>query len=83
MTETEIKQRLRIWIAERCGKVAPSEIHDDTPIIEQRIVSSLHALELLGYIEQIRDRPLERSEIKPFMLRSIDAIYTGFFQAQP
>jgi len=83
MTEAEIKQSLRVWIAERCGKVAPGEIHDDTPIIEERLVSSLHALELLGYIEQIRERPLERSDFKPFMLRSIDAIYTGFFQAQP
>jgi acyl carrier protein len=79
MTESEIKNRLRHWIVERCGKITLEEIHDDTPIIEQRIVSSLHALELLCYIEQMRERPLETSELKPFMLRSIDAIYTVFF----
>jgi acyl carrier protein len=80
MTEAEIKDRLRTWIAERSGKISAAEIHDDTPIIEQRIVSSLHALELLCYIEQIRNRPLDRAELKPAMLRSIDAIYSVFFR---
>jgi hypothetical protein len=79
MTEREIKDRLRTWIAERCGRVPPAEILDDTPIVEQRIVSSLHALELLCFIEEMRERPLSRSELKPAMLRSIDAIYAGFF----
>jgi acyl carrier protein len=81
MNETEIKEQLRNWIAQR-GQVPASEISDDTPIIEQRIVSSLHALQLLCYIEELRERPLDRAELKPQMLRSIDAIYEVFFGAQ-
>lgn len=81
MSETEIKEQLRNWIAQR-GQIPASEVRDDTAIIEGRIVSSLHALELLCYIEELRERPLERGELRPNMLRSIDAIYTIFFRPQ-
>lgn len=81
MNETYIKEQLRNWIAQR-GEIPVSEVCDDTPIIEQRIVSSLHALQLLCYIEELRERPLDRAELRPNMLRSIDAIYTVFFGAQ-
>lgn len=81
MSENEIKEQLRNWIAQRSGLITATEIQNDTPIIEHRIVSSLHALELLCFIEELRERPLDRAELKPNMLRSIDAIYKVFFRA--
>lgn len=79
MTETEVKAALRSWIAQRNGKISLEEIDDDTPLIENRVVSSLHAMELLAFVERLRGRKLDIAEIKPRMLQSVASIYRGFF----
>lgn len=81
MTEEQIKQELRAWIVKRNGRVRAEDVQDDTRIIENRIVTSLHAMELLTYVERLRGRALVIDEIKPRMLQSIDSIYRGFFEA--
>jgi len=80
MTELEIKQILRDWIAKTNGKIQTDELNDDTPIIERRIISSLQVMELLLFIEQLSDRPINFSQIKQNLFRDINAIHKNFFQ---
>jgi acyl carrier protein len=82
MSEQTIKAELRSWIVQRSGGVRTEDIADDTPIIEQRIVSSLHAVELLVFIEALSGRRLRLEQVRPRALHSIDAIYANFF-AEP
>lgn len=78
-TEAEIRQSLRDWIAKTSGKIQPDQLADDTPIIEQRIVSSLQVMDLILFIEQLSDKPIEVEDLKAGVFRSIDSIYQNFF----
>ncbi|HET9234112.1 MAG TPA: acyl carrier protein [Candidatus Eisenbacteria bacterium] len=75
----KIKDALRIWIAKKNGKLAPEAIADDTPILEQRLLSSLHVPELILYVEQLSGRPISVGQLKPGVFRSIDTIAANFF----
>jgi hypothetical protein len=77
----EIKHALRTWIANKNGKVGPDAIADDTPILEQRILTSLHVPELILYVEQLSGNRVAVSQLKPGVFRSIDAIVSNFFGA--
>ncbi|MDZ8187703.1 MAG: hypothetical protein RMX96_22985 [Nostoc sp. ChiSLP02] len=79
-TELEIKQALHEWIVNTNGKIQSDELKDDTPIIERRIISSLQVMELLLFIEQLSDRPINFSNIKHKVFRDINAIHHNFFQ---
>ena len=75
----EIRDALRTWIATKNGKVTPEAIADDTPILEQRLLSSLHVPELILYVEQLSGKPISVGQLKPGVFRSIDAIAANFF----
>ncbi len=79
-TELEIRQALREWIVKTNGKIQSDELKDDTPIIEHRIISSLQVMELLLFIEQLSERPINFSNIKQKVFRDINAIHNNFFQ---
>lgn len=79
-TELEIRQTLREWIVKKNGKIQSDELNDDTPIIERRIISSLQVMELLLFIEQLSDRPINFSNIKQKVFRDINAIHNNFFE---
>ena len=81
-TEEEIRQSLRDWIAEKSGKVRPEEIGDRTPIIEQRIISSLQVMDLILFLEQLSGKPIEVDDLKPGVFRDIDALYQNFFASE-
>lgn len=79
-TEAEIKQALREWIAKTSGKIDAQSLSDRTPIIERRIISSLQVMDLILFLEQLSDRPVEIDQLKPGVFRDIDSIYSGFFR---
>lgn len=79
MTEQDIKQQLRAWIVRRNGKVAAEDVTDTTPIVERRVLSSLHVAELLVYIASLRKRPVDIESLKPGAFRDVDTIYRSFF----
>jgi hypothetical protein len=41
-------------------------------LIEQRLISSLHILELILLLEQLRQRPIDVSQLKPGVFRDIN-----------
>lgn len=79
--EEEIRQSLRDWIAKKNGKIRPENLNDQTPIIEQRIISSLQVMDLIFYLEQLSGNPIEVDDLKPGVFRDIDSIYRNFFNA--
>jgi acyl carrier protein len=79
MTRTEIIDRLRAWIADKDGRICATDITDETPIVEQRILSSLQVVNLLLYIEQMRGAPIDIESLQPRSFRSLATIYLQFF----
>jgi len=79
-TEAEIKRALREWIVKTSGKADAQNISDETPIIEQRIISSLQVMDLILFLEQLSNRSVEIDQLKPGVFRDINSIYSGFFQ---
>ena len=79
-TEREIREALREWIVRKSGgKVQAHELTDQTPLIEQRIITSIQAMDLILFIERLRERPVDVERLKPGVFRTVDAIYASFF----
>ena len=58
-TETEFKQALKEWVTS--GKVRAEELGDETPIIEQRIITSLQTLDLILFLEHLTGNAIYES----------------------
>jgi acyl carrier protein len=80
-TETDIKSQLREWISSASKKADKVAITDDTPIIEQRIITSLQVMDLILYIEQLTDASIDVEDLKPGVFKDVNAIYKNFFEA--
>ena len=80
-TETEVRTALREWIVRTSGKVGVSDVADDTPILEKRIVKSLDLMDLILFLEELRGAPIDVEKLQPGVFRSIDAIWKNFFEA--
>jgi acyl carrier protein len=78
-TESEVKKLLRDWIVAK--KPGLEQVGDDAPLIEQRIITSLQVMDLLLYIEQLTDKPLDAADLKPGSFKDINTIYSNFFEA--
>jgi hypothetical protein len=74
-----VKQLLREWIGERAHRPVKDGLRDDTPILEQRVITSLQVMELILFVEKTSGRPVNVSQLKPCSFRSIDNIYKTFF----
>jgi len=79
-SEAEIKQTLRAWVIRTNGKISLQVIDDETPIIEQRIITSLQIMDLILFLEKESGRPIEVERLKPGVFRNINVIYRNFFQ---
>lgn len=77
-TEAEFRQALRNWILSKNTKIAPCQLQDNTAIIEERIVTSLQLMDLILYLEQLTERPVDVESLKPGVFASIDSIYNNF-----
>jgi len=74
---SEFRAALRGWILEH-GQIAPAELHDDTPLIERRVVTSVQVMDLILFLEELRGATIDVESLKPGAFRSIDVIVAGF-----
>lgn len=79
MTSTEIRQALRQWVLERNASLEPAQLNDDTPLLSQRLVTSLQVTDLLLFIESLRQRPVEVESLTSGSFRDIHTIHNTFF----
>ena len=83
MTETELREALREWIVKTSGRIGPETLRDDTPILEQRILTSLHVLELVLFLEQVTGLPIDVQRLRPGVFRDVDTICRSFAARPP
>jgi acyl carrier protein len=81
MSELEAKTALKQWVAKMSGKISADELDDDTPIIEQRYITSLQVMDLILQIEKMTGRPVDVEQLKPGTFKNIGTIYANFFTA--
>ena len=74
-----IMAELRAWVVRANGRIAPEELADDTPLIQERIITSLQVMDLLLLIERLSGRRVDARRIAPGSFHSIDAILERFF----
>ena len=77
--EMEIRDALRAWIVKTNGKIQPDQLDDDTPVIEQRIVTSLQVMDLILFLEKLSNKSIEVDTLKVGVFRNINSIYDAFF----
>jgi hypothetical protein len=78
MTLEQARAELRAWIVATSGKIRPEELRDDTPLLEQRIISSLHVAELILFVESLRGGPVDLSLLNGKALRDVDSVCKTF-----
>lgn len=79
MTEADVRQALRDWVQNRAGADAPL-ITDSTELIASRLITSLQVMDLLLFLEELRQEPVDPSMLRAGTFRNIDAIYATFFE---
>lgn len=80
MSEMETRTALREWIVKANGKIRQEDLHEDTPILEQRIVTSLQIMDLILFLEQLRAKPIDVENLKPGVFRTLNDIHRNFFE---
>jgi acyl carrier protein len=75
---TSIQQKLRDTIA-TLARIDPSAIALDTPLVKDRILTSVMILDLILSIEELRGAPVDGASIKPSAFRDVASIATAFF----
>jgi acyl carrier protein len=79
MQESEVRAKLRSWIAKHTKATGKSAFTDDTHILEEGILSSLDIVEFVLYIESLRGEDVDTDDIEPQVFTSINTLYTAFF----
>jgi len=81
MEESEVRAKLRGWIAKHAKKPLTADFNDATPVLEQGFLSSLDVVEFVLYIESLRGADVDADAIEPEAFTNIDSLYSAFFFA--
>ena len=81
-TEIEVKQALRDWMVSKNGNIDPTDLSDETPIIDERIMTSLHVMDLILFIEDLTGNVINVEKLTSGDLRDINSIYRNFCQRE-
>jgi acyl carrier protein len=79
-TEREIRAALRDWIVNVSGKIEREQLSDETPLIEERIITSLQVMDLILFLEKLSGRPVEVEQLRAGAFRNINTLYQNFFR---
>ena len=78
--EQQVRARLRQWIADHAkGSQKVGDVDDQTPLLESGLLSSLDIVELVVFIEELREEEVDTDAIEPEVFTSIDTMVEGFF----
>lgn len=80
MNRRATKSVLRRWILARNTGIQPQELADDTLILKGRILTSLQLMDLILFLEELRERAIKTDCLRPGAFDTVDAIYETFLQ---
>ena len=80
MNDCEKKTALRHWILERNTTIRAQELADDTPILKERILTSLQIMDLVLFLEELGKRTIKSESLRPGAFDTVDAIYENFLR---
>ena len=75
------REALRDWVVAVGKRICREELRDDTPLLENRIITSLQVMDLILYIETLTGRAVDVEHLKPGLFRDIDTISRHFLEA--
>ena len=73
-------ERLVSWLTRANPEIARKDFHPGTDIIESRILESLQVVEFILFLEAESGRAILSEELNPDHLRTLESIYTHFFE---
>jgi|HubBroStandDraft_2_1064218.scaffolds.fasta_scaffold750941_2 acyl carrier protein len=77
-----VLQVLREWLVKTNPAAADRRIEPDTDIIETRILESLQVVELILFLERQTGRAILAEDLNPATLRTLDSIYSNYFDSR-
>ncbi len=80
MDEAEVRGQLRSWIVGHAKNPPGADFSDETPILEEGILSSLDIVEFVLYIESLRGDEVDVDDIDPEVFTNINTLWEAFFQ---
>jgi hypothetical protein len=78
----EARGALRQFVLDRNPGLTPQALGDDTPLLTERLVTSLHLVDMLLLLESMRRAPIDVRRMSPSSFRTIDSIVTTFLGAE-
>ena len=80
MDEQYIRKQLRDWVLEHAKAPPPGgDLTDTTPLLETGLISSLDIVELVLFLEELRDDEIDPDEIEPEVFTSVETLWQAFF----
>jgi acyl carrier protein len=79
MDEAAVKSQLREWIVNRAKTPPGPGFDDQTPILDEGILSSLDVVEFVLFIESLRGDDIDLDDIEPEAFTSVETLYDTFF----
>lgn len=70
-------QKIREWIATSAG-ISPDDLSADTPLVQDRVLTSIMILDLLGIIEEVAGAPVDPGAIRASAFHDLGAIGSHF-----
>lgn len=81
MNTAEAQQKIIEWILSKNPKIDPTQIDSTTALLEKKILSSLHIMDLILFIEKTTGRRADLTQLKPTAFKTVDSIVESFFYA--
>ena len=73
---------LRAWLQKTNPAAATLSLDPDADIIESRILESLQFVEFVLFLERQTGRQILAEELNPANLRTLNSIYSNFFESR-
>lgn len=80
-TEAELREALRGWVRTHSPVPVGDGFSDATPLIASGHLTSLQVTDLLLFVEELRQSPLDPASLRPGAFRDVDAIYAAFLSS--
>lgn len=74
------RAEVRHWVLRNATDLTEDRLTETTPLLEGRIITSLHIPELLLLLERLRCRPIDLSALRPGDLKDLATIYARFLR---